>query len=245
MASRILSSILHAVILHKLVLHHAKHGYDHTFSMMQVDDALEWLKRNGVDWSRPLRVLDLGCGSGTFGGALLQRGCDVIFADEGDWLEKDLPRTRFRKINIDSDSLSPLGRFDLVVCSNVIEHLRHPTRLLASLSSLLEPGGFVYLSWTNWLSPWGGHDFSPFHYLGPGLGPKVFDKLHKRPRLLKPYENLFPTYIGSTLRFLRQQAGIEIVKLAPRYYTELTWLMHLPILREFLAWNCVVLLRRR
>jgi len=37
---------------------------------------------------------------------------------------------------------------------------------------------------------------------------------------------------------------VEIRCLAPRYYPELAWVMRLPGLREFLAWNCAVLLAR-
>ena len=33
--------------------------------------------------------------------------------------------------------------------------------------------GVVFLSWTTWLSPWGGHETSPWHYLGAPCGPAV------------------------------------------------------------------------
>jgi hypothetical protein len=46
------------------------------------------------------------------------------------------------------------------------------------------------------------------------------------------------------LRQLRRLPGVEIRRLAPRYYPELAWVMRLPGLREFLAWNCTVLLAR-
>jgi len=57
-------------------------------------------------------------------------------------------------------------------------------------------------------------------------------------------KNLFPTYIGKTLKFLRTIDGIEIVDYVPRYYPEYRWIAHIPILREFLAWNFAVLIRR-
>jgi len=71
----------------------------------------------------------------------------------------------------------------------------------------------------------------------------VFDRLVGRPRSLKPFENLFPTHIGTTLRTIRQQPNLQIVRVVPRYYPEFWLLMRLPWLREFLAWNCAVLLR--
>ena len=38
---------------------------------------------------------------------------------------------------------------------------------------------------------------------------------------------------------------LEVEAMAPRYYTEFSLLMRLPGVREFLAWNCALLLRRR
>ncbi len=233
------------MILHKLIAHHAKHGYDHAFSRMQVDDAVRWLGDRGVAMGQGTTALDLGCGSGTFGQRLLEMGCEVTFADESDWLPAEISRTSFRRINLDAESLDSLGRHDLVICSNVLEHLRESERLIGSFPAVLRPGGHLYLSWTNWLSPWGGHDFSPWHYLGPRLGPRLFDRLVGKPRALKPFENLFVTHIGRTLRLLRAQRHLDVVAVAPRYYTELWPLMKIPVLREVLAWNCAALVARR
>jgi hypothetical protein len=100
------------------------------------------------------------------------------------------------------------------------------------------------MSWTNWLSPWGGHDFSPFHYLGSHLGHRVYDVLRPGKRVHQPHIGLFPTYIGKTIRQIRRVPEVRIRRMAPRYYTEFAWLMRLPLLREFLAWNCAMLLER-
>jgi SAM-dependent methyltransferase len=124
----------------------------------------------------------------------------------------------------------------------VLEHLARPERLLDAIGALLPPGGAFYLSWTNWLSPWGGHDFSPFHYFGPRLGPRLWDRWVKRPRQLRPFENLYPIHIGATLRSLRRRRQLEIRRMAPRYYPELAFLMRVPVLREFVAWNCALLI---
>jgi SAM-dependent methyltransferase len=138
-----------------------------------------------------------------------------------------------------------LGRFDLVICSNVYEHLAKPEQFIASIGQLLNPGGWFYLSWTNWLSPWGGHEFSPFHYLGPSHGHRVYDRIVRKPRLHTPFVNLFPTHVGRTLKRLRVQPDLTLVKVAARYYPEFSFVTRIPLLREFLTWNCAVLLRRR
>jgi hypothetical protein len=43
---------------------------------------------------------------------------------------------------------------DLVICSNVLEHLAHPNQLIGRIPDLLHGVAGYYLTWTNW-SPWG------------------------------------------------------------------------------------------
>jgi SAM-dependent methyltransferase len=232
------------MILHKLILHHLAHRDDADFYALQALDAIDWLEKQGVRLAPSTQALDLGCGHGILGGELLKRGCHVTFADEVDFLLPHVPKGLFRRLNLDQEDPATLGTFDLVICSNVYEHLARPEPFIGSMSGLLNPGGWFYLSWTNWLSPWGGHEFSPFHYLGAKHGPRAFDRLTGRKRLHTPFINLFPTYIGGTLKCLRRQPDLQVLKVAPRYYPELSWLTRLPLLREFVTWNCAVLLRK-
>jgi SAM-dependent methyltransferase len=136
-----------------------------------------------------------------------------------------------------------LGRSDLVICSNVYEHLSKPVQFLKSAQRLLTDKGFFYLSWTNWLSPWGGHEFSPFHYLGSTRGHLIYEKLTGRSRLHTPFVNLFPTYIGQTLRILKAQTEFRLVAIAPRYYPEFSFITRIPGLRELFTWNCAILMQ--
>lgn len=232
------------MILHKLILRFLKYKDDMGFYHIQAEDTVRWLDKAGVRLGRGATTLDLGCGHGMIGGILMGRGCRVTFADENNWLLDEYRGADFRVFDIERDDLAKLGRFDLVICSNVLEHISRPERFLKSVDCLLEPGGKLYLSWTNWLSPWGGHEYSPFHYLGPRRGHLVFDRVVKRPRKHTPYENLFPTGIGSTLRMVRDNRNLAVREIAPRYYPELAFIMRLPVLREFLTWNCVLLLER-
>ncbi len=106
----------------------------------------------------------------------------------------------------------------------MFEHLAEPNRLLQNLARLLNLGGVFYLSWTNWLSPWGGHEFSPWHYFG-----RTSDSFHTVGK------NLFKLYIGEVLRSARaREEGFIVEQLAPRYYNEFAFLVKLPGVREFL-----------
>jgi SAM-dependent methyltransferase len=233
------------MILHKLILQHLKNRDDPTFYTFQAEDAIGWIARQGVTFGPHTRVLDLGCGHGIFGAELAKRGCEATFADEQNLLLPELAGAPFRQINIDQEDLASLGSYDLVICSNVLEHLSKPEAFLGSVHKLLSPGGKLYLSWTNWLSPWGGHEFSPFHYLGPRLGVRLYDKTLGRKRIHTPFENLYPTYIGRVLGGVRRSPNLVLIRAVPRYYPEFSFLLKLPGIREFLCWNCALLIGRR
>ncbi len=233
------------MIIHKLILQHLKHKDDADFYLLQARDAIRWIERSGVRLSEGTRALDLGCGHGVFGAELRKLGCEVSFADERNYLYDELKDSPFSAIDLDNEDVGKLGQFDLVVCSNVLEHLSKPFEFLTNAHKMLKPEGRLYLSWTNWLSPWGGHDFSPWHYLGPRLGHRVWDRLHKdRKRVHTPFETLYPTYIGETLAHIRRAPQLKVARAAPRYYSEFAFLLWLPILREFLTWNCALLIER-
>lgn len=232
------------MIIHKLILQHLKHRDDSDFYLLQALDAIQWMRKGGVEFDSSKKVLDLGCGHGIFGAELRKSGCDVVFADEMNVLMPELKSCTYKSVNIDKDNLSILGSYDVVVCSNVYEHLSKPAQFIESMLSLLKPGGFFYLSWTNWLSPWGGHEFSPFHFLGATRGHLIYDRLTKKQRIHTPFANLFPTYIGETLSMIRRQDGLRVIRIGPRYYPEFAFLTNIPVLREFLMWNCAILLQR-
>lgn len=232
------------MIIHKLIWQHLRRRDDPDFYLLQARDAIGWMEQAGVVFDERTSVLDLGCGHGIMGGELVRRGCTVTFADESNSLMPSLAAAPFRQINLDLDDPAILGTHQIVICSNVLEHLARPFDFLARFSCLLPPGGYLYLSWTNWLSPWGGHDFSPFHYLGPRLGHRVYDRVVRRQRIHTPFVTLYPTHIGPVLRALRCQKQVRVVKVAPRYYPELSWITAVPVMREFLTWNCAVLLVR-
>ncbi|MBM3835653.1 MAG: class I SAM-dependent methyltransferase [Verrucomicrobia bacterium] len=232
------------MIIHKLIAQHLAHRDDPHFYTLQAQDAIRWIESSGVALTSTTNVLDLGAGHGIFGAELIKRGCRVAFADETNLLMPEIASAPFYKINLDHDDVPALGTHNLVICSNVLEHLAKPFEFIASVGRILAPSGHLYLSWTNWLSPWGGHEFSPFHYLGTRRGHLLYDKLTGRKRLHTPYVNLFPTYIGQVLRHIRAQPGLRVARAAPRYYAELGFLVKVPVVREFVTWNCALLIEK-
>lgn len=230
------------MIIHTLLARYFSHGDDEQFYVCQARDSIEWLERSGVPLGPATRALDLGCGHGIFGRELMKKGCQVTFADESNILVDELKSAPFKTINLDRDDVSQLGRYDLVICSNVLEHLAKPEKFIAGMEKIVEPKGRLYLSWTNWLSPFGGHEFSPFHFLGPQLGRKIKMALSGKPTKHQVGVNLYLTFIGRTLRQIRSASRLRILRTTARYYPEFSFIVKIPVVREFLAWNCAILL---
>ena len=203
---------------------------------------IRYLRGAGLDVAGTL-VLDAGAGGGALAEALASSGARTVALDVADHRGPRIGRTPFvigrgQRLPFADDT------FDLVVSSNVLEHVADPWPLVDELARVCRPGGNVWLSWTNWLSPIGGHEITPFHYLGPRLGVRVYSAIWRRPpRWNRPGETLFVTHIGGVLKRLRA-GSMEVLDVAPRYWPSLRLLSRIPGIREVAMWNCVVLLRR-
>lgn len=98
------------------------------------------------------RVLDMGCGNGALAGEFLKRGCSVVGVDlsaEGIAIARKMhPSGRFEQIAVDADVLAELDEmpFDLVVSTEVIEHLYAPLDYLIACRAALRPNGRCVIS---------------------------------------------------------------------------------------------------
>jgi SAM-dependent methyltransferase len=201
---------------------------------------IRYLRSRGVE-PAGLRWLDVGTGSGTLPEVLSAAGADVVALDLQDRRAAGVRRTSF--VVGQGEHLAFRSRsFDGVSCSNVLEHMPDTWGLIRELLRVCRPGGVVYISWTNWYSPFGGHEWSPLHYLGPRLGPRVYTTLRGRPPRNIPGQSLFPVHVGEVLDGLRE-SRVEVLDVAPRYWPSQRWIARIPGLREALMWNCVVLIR--
>ena len=92
-------------------------------------------------------ICDLGCGNGHISGRLAALGYEVTGVDASasgiQIARRTFPGVQFVNALIDRN-LKP-GNFDLVISSDVIEHLYRPSDLLEATVSQLKPGGHVLL----------------------------------------------------------------------------------------------------
>jgi O-antigen biosynthesis protein len=150
------------------------------------------------------RILDVGCGPGLTGEALLRRGAEEVWGVERDPdLAKEAQRrlTRVVSIDVERDGTAglPLDYFDTIIYADVLEHMIDPWRVLREHRSLLRTGGTVVTSTPNvrhyrvWLPLVlrGRWDYTPAGLLSEG---------HVR---------FFTT---RTLRALFAQAGFRVVR---------------------------------
>jgi SAM-dependent methyltransferase len=191
-------------------------------------------------------VLDLGGGPGHFTAAFRSRGARCVL------VEPDLAELRSGAAApagaVRGDGLRlPVadGAVDVCFSSNVLEHVPAPAAMLAEMIRVTRPGGVIYLAFTNWYSPWGGHEMAPWHYLGAAYAERRYlRKRHKIPKN-QPGTGLFPVHVGPMLRLVRSRSDVTVLTAAPRYYPR--WcraVLVVPGLREVVTWNLLLVLRR-
>jgi 2-polyprenyl-6-hydroxyphenyl methylase/3-demethylubiquinone-9 3-methyltransferase len=94
-----------------------------------------------------MRVLDVGCGNGYMAGQFLARGCSVVGVDvsrEGIAVARQTyPGGRFEELEATSDLRERLGEepFDLVLSTEVVEHVYSPRPYARCCFNALRPGG--------------------------------------------------------------------------------------------------------
>lgn len=133
--------------------------------------ALETVKRGrlALDELRPykrlkdIRFLDAGCAYAGFLAAAAEAGAREVVGVDVDDRFLDIARPfisatgiphRIEKGDVsDPAFLSSFGRFDLITCNDVIEHVDSVPRCLESLAGALAEDGYLYLAAPNRLCP--------------------------------------------------------------------------------------------
>lgn len=111
------------------------------------DSLLASIKKLG----RVRNICDLGCGNGYLAGRLAELGYSVTGVDAStsgiEVARRQHPNVEFMRARISMALVSHLRShdFDLVVSSDVIEHLYSPSDLLAAASGLLGPRGHLLI----------------------------------------------------------------------------------------------------
>jgi len=205
--------------------------FDHRFGRLKRLDFIVQTIRRQVDGrlSNSVNILEVGCGNGNLSLPLASLGYRVFGIDlDLDSLTYAARRSQWPNahfIAMDVTRLGLLRAFDVVVCSEVIEHLPHPEDLLRALPGCLKPDGIALITTPNGYGPF--ELSSQLFYVQPlrllkalGLGPtlkalrrKIVGAAHGPDSMNRgsPHVQFFTL---RRLRVLLAQCGLSVTQVA-------------------------------
>ena len=194
------------------------------------------------------RVLDVGGGPGYFASAFARRGASYV------GLEPDVGEMSAAGIEVaqavrgDGTRLPFADNtFDITYSSNVAEHIPHPWDMGEEMLRVTKPGGLVILSYTVWLGPFGGHETGLWeHYVSGSFARDRYTRRHGHPPKNVFGTSLFALSAREGLDWARRVSarGAKLVAAFPRYHPWWAWwVAKVPVLREFLTSNLVLVLQ--
>jgi SAM-dependent methyltransferase len=189
-------------------------------------------------------VLDVGGGPGYFARSFRAAGARYVGVELDE--PTDMPAETFAVRGSGTSLPFRTGSVDVAYCSNVLEHVAMPWDVADELARVTGIGGTIFVSFTPWLSPWGGHETAPWHYLGGQRARVRYTRRHGHEPKNRFGESLFPHRAADALRWARVCPDVDVIAVYPRYHPAgLRWVAAVPGLREVLTWNLAVVLRRR
>ena len=169
---------------------------------------------------KPRRFLDVGCAYGGFMRALRRRGAEVVGVE----IDKALANLatlnvhdvggEVRHADILATPAQSLGKFDLIACNDVIEHVASAQALVARIGELLAPGGVAYFEIPNRDAI--AHVTSDGHFqqFGLTLLPRDVAARALHEATGKRYEDMGEMYREEQYRNWFDDAGLESLQVA-------------------------------
>lgn len=172
-----------------------------------------------IDQRAPLsgkHVLDVGCGGGLAAEGMAKRGANVTGIDLGEvTLEVAKLHALASSLTVDyrlesaeTHAAAHAGRYDVVTCLEMLEHVPDPLSVIRSVGALVRPGGDVFFSTIN---------RNLKAYLLAVVGAEYV------MRLLTPGTHTYERFIKpSELARWSRSAGLEVLDVAGIEYNPIT-----------------------
>ena len=185
------------------------------------------------------RLLDIGCGLGTVAIPAARLVRSVLAVDVAPQYvracEEWAGREGLRNIQMKQASVLELdeGTFDIVICSDLVEHVEDQDGVIAAISRHLTQEGAYYLSTNNKWWPLEGHTNLPFlAYL-----PRRLRDRYVRFMGLAPRFNIYPLSLSALLRLLERNGLTWTLKPPVRPHTALYRLGARIVTKGLVFWN--------
>ncbi|MDP3890189.1 class I SAM-dependent methyltransferase [Nocardioides sp.] len=215
------------------------------FYSLIADDTVRLMERH-VDLAGTT-IVDFGGGGGFYSAAFTRAGARSMVVDAS-YDEITAHQDRHPLAVVARAEQAPVrdGSVDIAFSSNLLEHVPALGPVADQIVRVVRPGGLVVLSYTAWLGPWGGHETSPWHYLGGHRAARRYERKHGRPPKNRYGETMFAASVRDGLAWARSRDDLELLEERPRYLPPASrHLLRVPGVREVLTWNLWQVLRKR
>jgi 2-polyprenyl-6-hydroxyphenyl methylase/3-demethylubiquinone-9 3-methyltransferase len=176
------------------------------------------LRLDFIDHHSPLegkKVLDVGCGGGILSESMSLRGARVTGIDMGEsplnvaklHAMKTGASVEYLKTTAEDLAMEEPGRYDIVTCMELLEHVPDPSSVVQACCELVRPNGDVYFSTIN---------RSPKSFLFAIVGAEYV--LNLLPRGTHRYENFIRP---SELNRWCENAGLSTMDITGMHYNPL------------------------
>ena len=171
---------------------------------------------DGLASLKDKRVLDVGCGGGILSESMYFKGADVTGIDLG---EKALnvaklhqlesgAKVDYQLVSVEQLATAQPASFDVVTCTEMLEHVPDPSAIVRACAKLVKPGGAVFFSTLN---------RNPKSYLFAVIGAEYV--LNLLPKGTHDYEKFIkPSELSSWVR----DAGLDVAGLRGMSYQPIT-----------------------
>jgi SAM-dependent methyltransferase len=158
---------------------------------------LQTIERHSISSSRPLRLLDFGCGYGALTRMLLGRDIQSFGYEPS--VERNIRASQCGFEVLDSlDEVADVGPFHLFICTEVLEHVPNPREVLRFLRKHASPGALLAITVPQCDLPFIPNSIAAFLKNG------------SLPQVINPWEHL--NYFSTqSLRGLLAEEGFKVV----------------------------------
>lgn len=191
-------------------------------------------------------IADFGGGGGFYSAAFTRAGASSLVVD-ADLGEITAHGSHHPLSVVALAEQAPLAdeSVDIAFSSNLLEHVPDLGPVADQIARVVKPGGLIVLSYTAWLGPWGGHETSPWHYLGGHRAARRYERKNGHPPKNVFGESMFAASVKDGLDWARSRSDLQILEERPRYLPPGSrHLLRVPGVREVLTWNLWQVLRK-